>query len=112
MSDKKEKVLKKLQQLNPEELESVSGGTDPFADNYPFWFRVYKDGNIIDRDGLSFSEYWRTMGYVREVKAKYYHASVGSFHFCKPGTRNEYNYELSAKDNGIREYSTIDAYID
>lgn len=112
MANEKEKMIKKLKELSPEELEAVSGGTDPFADVFPFWFRVYKDGKLIDRDGISFSEYWRTLGYVRDNKARYYYAPAASFHFYKPGTKIEYNYDLTARDNGIKEYSTIDAYIE
>lgn len=112
MSEEREKILKRLKELAPEELESVSGGGDPFADVHPFYLIVHKNGEIIDDFGISFSEYWRTLGYVRAKKASYYHAAVNSFHFYKRGTRVEYNYDLSAKDNGIAEYEYIDAYIE
>ena len=48
MSDKKKELLKRLQQLRPEELETVSGGADPFANVWPFYYWIYKDGVKIN----------------------------------------------------------------
>ncbi len=102
---------KNREQLSEKELEITAGGSDPFNSAYAFYYNIFdNDGTILKKDCTSFNYFWSTLSEIREQVASFYSWPAESLHWCRRGTRIEYDYSKSAQDNGISKYETVDVY--